>query len=77
MAPVQDAPYTLDMTITTMKTLRKRAGLTQVQLGAAIGVAANTIARWERGEMQPNKHSLAAAIAYLERVIEKGESVDE
>jgi DNA-binding transcriptional regulator YiaG len=32
--------------------LRKQLGLTQVQLGDALGVRANTIARWERGELR-------------------------
>lgn len=32
--------------------LRKQLGLTQVQLSDALGVRANTIARWERGELR-------------------------
>jgi transcriptional regulator with XRE-family HTH domain len=34
-----------------LRRLRKRLGLTQAQLGARVGVARNTIARQERGEM--------------------------
>lgn len=33
-----------------LRVARERLGLTQAQLGKRIGVAANTIARWERGE---------------------------
>ena len=29
---------------------RRALGLSQAELGAALGVAANTVARWERGE---------------------------
>jgi DNA-binding transcriptional regulator YiaG len=31
--------------------LRRRLGLTQAQLGDLVGVARNSVARWERGEM--------------------------
>lgn len=34
------------------RTLRKEIGLTQVQLSEALGVRANTVARWERGELR-------------------------
>lgn len=30
--------------------LRRAAGLTQCELAARVGVAGNTVARWERGE---------------------------
>jgi len=32
--------------------LRKRLGLTQVELAELVGVAPNSVARWERGEMR-------------------------
>ncbi len=38
-----------------LRRLRLRMGLTQKQLGAEVGVAENTIARWERGEMKINE----------------------
>lgn len=38
-----------------MRRLRKRMGLTQEKLGEKIGVAENTIARWERNEMKINE----------------------
>ena len=36
-----------------VRTLRDRKGLTQGQLAAIIGVAANTVSQWERGERLP------------------------
>jgi transcriptional regulator with XRE-family HTH domain len=39
------------MTGTELRRLRKRLGLTQATLGERMGVTANTIARWERGEL--------------------------
>ena len=40
------------MTANEVRRLRHRLGLSQTQLAAVVGVPANTIARWERGEMQ-------------------------
>ena len=37
------------MTGTDLRRLRRRLGLTQVQLAARVGVTENTLARWERG----------------------------
>ncbi len=34
-----------------LRTIRKRLGWTQVELARAVGVAPNTVARWERDEM--------------------------
>jgi transcriptional regulator with XRE-family HTH domain len=34
-----------------LRGLRKRLGLTQVELAKKVGVASNTVARWERGEL--------------------------
>ncbi len=33
-----------------LQRLRKRAGLTQAELAAKLGVAPNSVARWERNE---------------------------
>jgi transcriptional regulator with XRE-family HTH domain len=38
------------MTGKELRRLRDRAGLTQAELASRIGVAPNTIARWERNE---------------------------
>jgi transcriptional regulator with XRE-family HTH domain len=40
------------MTGRELASARRRAGLTQAALAEKIGVTANTVARWERGEMR-------------------------
>jgi DNA-binding transcriptional regulator YiaG len=40
------------MTGDEVRALRRRLKLTQVQFGELIGVAGNSVARWERGEMR-------------------------
>lgn len=49
-------PYTLvyapAMTAQQIQRLRHRTRLSQAKFAAIVGVAANTVARWERGEMQ-------------------------
>jgi len=37
------------MTSEDLKTLRMKLGLTQAQLGTKLGVARNTVTRWEMG----------------------------
>lgn len=45
---------------------RQQMGLTQKQLGAELNVASNTIARWERDELQPeNPRMLELALEQL------------
>jgi len=41
--------------------IRKRLGLSQAELGELLGVAGNTVARWERGELVPPKVAVLAA----------------
>ncbi len=41
--------------------IRKRLGLSQAELGQLLGVAGNTVARWERGELVPPKVAVLAA----------------
>jgi DNA-binding transcriptional regulator YiaG len=36
---------------TEIRSLRDRLGMTQVEFARLLGVAANTVARWERGEL--------------------------
>lgn len=43
-----------------LRTLRKKAGLTQEQLAEAIGVHLNTVCLWERGEYTPKTQSIKA-----------------
>lgn len=39
-----------------LRTIRRRIRLTQTALAEHIGVAANTVARWERGELPIPRH---------------------
>jgi transcriptional regulator with XRE-family HTH domain len=50
--------------------LRRVAGISQAELGRAVGVNQMTISRWERGERQPRG---ANAIAYLRALRELSE----
>ena len=40
-----------------LRTIRRRLKLTQVELAELVGVASNTVARWERGEMTMRKRA--------------------
>jgi len=51
-----------------LRTIRKRLGKTQAQLAEAVGVATNTIARYERDEMK-----ISEPVARLVRTIAKSE----
>jgi putative transcriptional regulator len=44
--------YSLSMTGTAVRRLRRRLGCTQAALAARLGVAPNTVARWERDEVR-------------------------
>lgn len=50
-----------------LRTIRKHLGKTQAQLAEAVGVATNTIARYERDEMR-----ISEPIARLVRIIAEG-----
>jgi transcriptional regulator with XRE-family HTH domain len=45
-----------------IKEARKRAGLTQAELGARIGKSQTAIARWERDEVRPSLETLREII---------------
>ncbi len=50
-----------------LKAGRERLKMTQVQLAEALDLTANTIARWERGEIQPESPAmLRLALKQLE-----------
>lgn len=57
------------MTGEEMRRIRKRLGLTQAGLGARLGVAGNTVARWERGEL-----GIREPVVRLLRLIAKTET---
>ena len=44
-----------------LRLIRNRLGLTQVELAQAVDVAANTVARWERGELRVS-HTMVSRI---------------
>ncbi len=44
--------YSHGMTGSELRAIRKRLGLTQQALAGQIGVASNSVARWERDEMK-------------------------
>lgn len=41
-----------------IRALRLRAGISQQQLGRELGVSAVAVGKWERGQTQPDIHSL-------------------
>ncbi|MGH2352864.1 MAG: helix-turn-helix domain-containing protein [Chloroflexota bacterium] len=50
-----------------LRACQRRLGLTQEQLAARLGVAPNTVARWERAERtMAQPHMLALALQALE-----------
>ncbi len=52
---------------TELRARRHRLGLTQAQLAEYLGVATNTVARWERGEMRiAHPEMLRAMLKQLE-----------
>ena len=53
-----------------LRLLRKRLGLTQVELAQAVDVAANTVARWERGELQVSP----SMVSQIKEIAMKGPS---
>lgn len=48
-----------------LRGLREARGLTQSQVADAIGVDAQTVSRWERGERVPNAQAYTKALALL------------
>lgn len=42
-----------------LRVLREKAGLTQAELAAVLGVASTTIANWEAGRIAPEAHNLS------------------
>ena len=47
-----------------MRRLRRRLGWTQVELAVALGVTANSVARWERGEV-PIRPPIARLLRHI------------
>ena len=64
-----------------LRQIRRELDLTQRQLAEALGVRSNTIARWERGDLEPPLEpplvaELAAEYIRLKPKTKKGESDD-
>jgi transcriptional regulator with XRE-family HTH domain len=64
------------MTGTQLRKARKRLGLSQAKLADALGVTANTVARWERGEMNIAQPQLVEAALHNLKEIESMSSYD-
>jgi transcriptional regulator with XRE-family HTH domain len=47
-------------TANSIRLARKKLGITQAELANDLGVASNTVARWERGELTPRPIVLVA-----------------
>ncbi|SDN84851.1 Zn-dependent peptidase ImmA, M78 family [Klenkia soli] len=60
----QDPPSSFNPARLTLA--RQRRGLSQTALGQAVEVAARTVARWERGEVDPLPHNIEALAKALE-----------
>jgi transcriptional regulator with XRE-family HTH domain len=50
-----------------LKVEREARGWTQVEMAQRIGVSANTVARWERGEVTPNPLTQTGIRSALEK----------
>lgn len=63
-----------------MAVLRKKRGMTQAELAEKVGVAANTIPRYERGELTPSlkiAHAIAEALGCTESELLNGPEAKE
>lgn len=66
----EEANSKLMHTLTPAQLRRKKSALTQVDLGARVEVSGNTIARWERGEMEAwDAESLQRVADFLSDVL--------
>ena len=55
-----------------IRQIRTRLGLSQAKFGELLGVAGNTVARWERGELVPPKVAVLAGEYLLSTQPKKG-----
>lgn len=54
----------------SIRVIRERRGMSQPDLAAKVGVHANTIRNWERGDTDPKAESLVALASALNCSIE-------
>ena len=59
------------MTGDEVRRIRRRLGLTQAELSEHLGVAANSVARWERDEMSI-RPTAAALLRLMARIEDRG-----
>ena len=50
----------------TIKTLRKSKGLSQKELGKALGFSARTVSDWENGNTEPNIATIKEIVKYFD-----------
>lgn len=48
-----------------LREARKRAGLSQAELGEAVGVHQNTVSAWERGLLVPSRDAMVRLLMVL------------
>jgi DNA-binding transcriptional regulator YiaG len=66
--------YSAFMTGDELRKAREDLGMTQEQLAKTLGIASNTVARWERNERSIPPY-LYLALQTVEREQEKGKSI--
>ena len=59
-----------------IRSLRRRAGLTQAQFADALGTTQSAVSRWERGHDEPRVSTLLAMLDVAGGTIELGGGVD-
>lgn len=53
-----------------LKALRSERGLTQEELGKAIGVDKRTVSTWETGLSEPNLHTIAKICEFFDETFD-------
>lgn len=67
---VEEKKLNFNPNVPTLKQVRERLGMTQEEFGQALGIAGNTISRYERGVHQHIKFTIAQ-MKRLQEVLEK------
>jgi DNA-binding XRE family transcriptional regulator len=67
---VDDKKINFNPDVPTLKQVRERLGMTQEELGQALGISGNTISRYERGVHQRIKFTIAQ-MKRLQELLEK------
>jgi DNA-binding transcriptional regulator YiaG len=55
------------------RSIRERAGATQAEIAAVLGVSKQAVERWERGEAKPRGRHAAAYVLLLEQLEAAGD----